>query len=259
MWVRGVLTAVGAPRYVNAPMPSLAQPPPAAILLDAGFTLVFPDGRRIAEPARALGLVVEAAEVEAAEDAVRRELAGFVFASTPAHAERDGAMAGGVALFRRFLELARPDAAADLLDRAAAAVWQAHLGRNTFARVGTGVPEALARLRAAGIRLAVVSNSEGTLAALFAEIGLARAVDTIVDSWDVGVAKPDPAIFHIALERLAVPPGAALMVGDTPATDLAGARAAGVRAALVDPLDLHPDVDAPRFRDLAELVDALIG
>jgi HAD superfamily hydrolase (TIGR01509 family) len=240
-------------------MPSLAQPPPAAVLLDAGFTLIFPDGERIAEPARAAGLDVDGAAIEAAEDSVRREISRFVWPSTKADAGRNGALAGGVALFRRFLELARPDADGDLLDRAAAAAWRAHRERNAWARVGLGVPEALARLRAAGIRLAVVSNSEGTLAAVLTELGLARAVDTIVDSWDVGVAKPDPAIFHLALERLGVPPGAALMVGDTPATDIAGARAAGVRVALVDPLGLHGDVDAPRFRDLAGLVDAIIG
>lgn len=243
----------------NAPMPSLAQPPPAAVLLDAGFTLIFPDGERIAAPARAVGLDVDPAAIEGVEDAIRRELARFVWPGTPDRAASAGALSGGVALFRRFLELAHPDAGGELLDRAAAASWQAHLARNAWARVGAGVPEALARLRAAGIRLAVVSNSEGTVAAVLAEVGLARAFDTIVDSWEVGIAKPDPAIFHVALDRLGVPPGAAVMVGDTPATDVAGARAAGVRAALIDPLDLHRDVDVRRFRDLAGVVDALLG
>jgi putative hydrolase of the HAD superfamily len=240
-------------------MPSLPQARPAAVLLDAGFTLVFPDPDRIAEPARAAGLFVDVAAIRAAEDAVRRELARYTWASTPARGGEKQAMAGGVSFCRRFLELARPDAEGDALDRAAAAVWAAHLRRNAWARVGQGVPEALARLRAAGLRLAVVSNSEGTLAALFAEVGLAGAVDTIVDSWEVGVAKPDPAIFHLALTRLGVPPGSALMVGDTPAIDIAGARAAGVPAVLVDPLGLYPDADAPRFADLGAVVDALLG
>jgi putative hydrolase of the HAD superfamily len=237
-------------------MPSLAQPLPAALLLDAGFTLIFCDGGRIAASARTAGLEVEPAAIEAADDTVRREIGRY---SWPTHPGRPDRPSGGPAFFRRYLELARPDADPAVLDRAAAAAWAEHLRRNAWARIGPGVPEALARLRAAGIRLAVVSNSEGTLEALFADIGLGRAVDTIVDSWTVGISKPDPAIFHLALERLAVPAGAALMVGDTPATDLAGARAAGVRAALIDPLDLHPDVEAPRFPDLARLVDALLG
>lgn len=253
------MTGIRAARYEATLMPSLSQPQPAAVLLDAGFTLVFCDGGRIAEPARAAGLDVDATAIEAAEDTVRREIARYSWASTPERAAENGRMAGGVAFFRRFLELARPDAEAALLDRAAAAAWKTHLGRNAWARVGAGVPEALARLRASGIRLAVVSNSEGTIEAMLGEVGLGRAIDTVVDSWAVGVAKPDPAIFHIALDRLGVPPGAALMIGDTPATDVAGARAAGVRVALLDPLDLHPEADAPRFRDLAAVVDALLG
>ena len=235
-------------------MPSLPRPRPAAVLLDAGFTLIFPDPERIAEPARAAGLSIDVAAIRAAEDVVRRELARDTWATTPGKP-----MAGGVSFCRRFLELACPEVEGNALDRAAAAVWAAHLRRNAWARVGQGVPEALARLRAAGLRLAVVSNSEGTLAALFAEVGLAGAVDTIVDSWEVGVAKPDPAIFHLALARLGVPPGSALMVGDTPATDIAGARAAGVPAVLIDPLGLHPDADAPRFADLGAVVDGLLG
>jgi putative hydrolase of the HAD superfamily len=75
----------------------------------------------------------------------------------------------------------------------------------------------------------------------------------------VGVAKPDPAIFRLALDRLGVPASAAVMVGDVPSIDIDGARAAGVRAVLIDPLDLHPGIDVPRVPDVAALAEMLLG
>lgn len=61
-------------------------------------------------------------------------------------------------------------------------------------------------------------------------LGLARYVDELVASEEVGVAKPDPGIFRVALERLGCSAEAAIMVGDSWESDVAGARAAGVRA-----------------------------
>ena len=69
---------------------------------------------------------------------------------------------------------------------------------------------------------------------MLAEVGLGGLVDEIVVSAEVGAKKPDPAIVEAALRRLRCPAGKALMVGDSPETDVAGAQAAGVRAVLVD-------------------------
>jgi FMN phosphatase YigB (HAD superfamily) len=61
-----------------------------------------------------------------------------------------------------------------------------------------------------------------------------------VDSHVVGVSKPDPRIFAIALDRLGVPATSTWYVGDSPHHDLGGASAAGLgRVYLVDPLGLH--------------------
>jgi putative hydrolase of the HAD superfamily len=125
--------------------------------------------------------------------------------------------------------------------------------------VGPGVREALARLKAAGIRMAVVSNSEGTVEAMLKSVGLAPYLETVVDSWVVGVAKPDPAIFRIALDRLGVPASAAVMLGDVPAIDVEGARAAGITPILLDPLDLYRQLDVRRVPDVATYVDQLLG
>jgi putative hydrolase of the HAD superfamily len=95
------------------------------------------------------------------------------------------------------------------------------------------VPEVLARLRAGGARLAVVSNWDVSLHDVLERTGLRSLVDAVVISAELGVAKPDPAIFRAALERLGVNAGGAVHVGDSLEHDVAGARAAGLDAVLV--------------------------
>ncbi len=96
------------------------------------------------------------------------------------------------------------------------------------------VPAVLARLRARGLRLAVVSNWDPRLPDLLESLGLARSFDAIVYSSEVGVEKPDPRIFLSALSRLKVEPAAALHVGDGKVEDAEGAAAAGLHALHLD-------------------------
>ena len=114
---------------------------------------------------------------------------------------------------------------------------------------------ALARLAA---RYPLVSVSNGN--ADVERIGLAHFFRFCVSSRDCGVAKPAPAIFHAACERLRLPPAAVLHVGDDPELDVAGARAAGLRTAWINRSGAawtHPDQPDLVLRDLAELADAL--
>jgi putative hydrolase of the HAD superfamily len=110
-------------------------------------------------------------------------------------------------------------------------------------------------LKRAGLLVAVISNTEdGRLGDSLAAAGLAESFDLLVDSHLVGFRKPDPAIFRLALERLGVEAGEAAFVGDSYAHDALAARAAGMRAVLLDPLDLHPEAVCPRIRSLADLL-----
>lgn len=90
-------------------------------------------------------------------------------------------------------------------------------------------------LKAQGIRTAVVSNIAFDVRPAFMGIGAAEHVDEYVLSFEVGVIKPDPAIFTTALDRLGVSAQDTLMIGDSEEAD-GGARAVGCRFALVDPL-----------------------
>jgi putative hydrolase of the HAD superfamily len=94
------------------------------------------------------------------------------------------------------------------------------------------VPPALRLLDERGLALAVVSNGDCSLGESLEAAGL--RFEVVVDSATSGSVKPDPAIFHHALGRLGVAAGRALHVGDDPANDLGGARAAGIDAVLID-------------------------
>lgn len=111
-------------------------------------------------------------------------------------------------------------------------VLDALLGAIRF-RAYPEVPDVLARLRAGGARLAVVSNWDVSLHDVLERTGLRPLVDAVVISAELGVAKPDPAIFRAALDRLGAAADGAVHVGDSLEHDVAGARAAGLEAVLV--------------------------
>src|SRR5262249_46958294 len=111
----------------------------------------------------------------------------------------------------------------------------------------------LRALRARGLKLVVVSNANGRLRHLFDRIGLADLVDVLFDSFEEGVEKPDPRLFHIALEKSHARPETTLHVGDLYNVDVVGARAAGLHAMLVDIAGLYDGYDCPRVRSFAEL------
>jgi putative hydrolase of the HAD superfamily len=132
-------------------------------------------------------------------------------------------------------------------------VLDALLGAIRF-RAYPEVPGVLARLRAGGARLAVVSNWYVSLHDVLERTGLRPLVDAVVISAELGVAKPDPAIFRAALDRLGAGPDGALHVGDSLEDDVAGARAAGLEAVLVARNGAPAPEGVRAVRSLAELV-----
>ena len=96
------------------------------------------------------------------------------------------------------------------------------------------VQPALADLRDRGLALVAVSNWDCSLPRVLERCGIDGQLDGTVTSAGAGARKPDPAIFAAALELAGCEPAEALHVGDTPEEDVAGARAAGIRALLID-------------------------
>ncbi len=108
-----------------------------------------------------------------------------------------------------------------------------------------------------GLRLAIASNWDCSLPEFLGPSDLLELVDGVVTSAEVGAAKPDPAVFVAALRVMEGEPGAALHVGDSFENDVAGARAAGVRAVLIarDGTAATPGVEM--IRSLSELFSLL--
>jgi len=103
------------------------------------------------------------------------------------------------------------------------------------------------------VRLGVVSNYYGNLAVQLDEAGLSPLLDTVVESTYVGVAKPDPAIYRIAAERLGVDPAEAVMVGDNFDRDCLAAKRAGMRAIWIRRDGADPPQEGVADRVIAHL------
>jgi putative hydrolase of the HAD superfamily len=227
------------------------------LCLDAGNTVVFLDHARLARLCDTLGFRTNEKALERAEGAAklaleRGESLEVPWSRSDVHAARGWAATVGTMLARAGLALERVPAMLD-------ALWPEHRAHNLWSLVPDHLVEALGRLRAAGVPVAVVSNSEGMLESIFAQLGIRDAVDLVVDSGVVGIEKPDPRIFRVALDHFGVAPGCALHLGDNFATDVVGARAAGIRVALVDPFG-HLDgrhLDVPRVPGAAEAARAI--
>lgn len=116
-----------------------------------------------------------------------------------------------------------------------------------------GAIDTVQELRRSGYRLGVVSNAEGRVERDLEGAGFAGLFGTVVDSHLVGVEKPDPRIFHIAMERLGASAETTVFLGDVPSVDVAGARAAGLRPVLLDRHDLYADADAARVTSIRDL------
>jgi putative hydrolase of the HAD superfamily len=94
----------------------------------------------------------------------------------------------------------------------------------------------MANMRRAGLRLGIVTNGFATMQRRkLRRHCLEEEVDFVLVSEEVGMFKPAPGIFEHALELAGAAPGQSLFVGDTPASDIDGARNAGLHAALMDP------------------------
>ncbi len=128
-----------------------------------------------------------------------------------------------------------------------------------WSRVLPETPPFLESLRERGYYLGVISNSIGTMQQQLERVGLARYFKIIIDSALVGVEKPHPEIFSIALSRAGVEPSESVFVGDTHATDIGGARLAGLTGVLIDRVGAYSQVECPRILSLPELTKVLNG
>jgi len=132
-----------------------------------------------------------------------------------------------------------------------------HQKINLWHRPGPGGIDAVRKLKAQGLTLGVVSNADGRIEALLAELGYGGLFDVVLDSAIEGIEKPDPEIFHRALDRLGLNARRTIFVGDFYSIDVVGARRAGLGAVLMDPGNNWSVRDVPRIVSLEDLNDRL--
>ena len=228
-------------------MTAPARVPLRAVLFDAGNTLLFLDYPRMAE---AVGAAVGVPLTGPGLTTAARSAARAMERGRYSDRERSAA----------FLELLFVEAGvpADRMGQVRECVAGLHRERHLWSGIADDAHEALRRLRGAGLRLGVVSNSDGRVEEALEAAGLRGYFDVVVDSALAGVEKPDPAIFRPALEALGVPPAATLYVGDLYEVDVLGARAAGMEAVLLLPPGAPPRVNCASVQSLRALADDLL-
>jgi HAD superfamily hydrolase (TIGR01509 family) len=228
-------------------IPKSSRPALRAVLFDAGNTLVFLDYARIASGVgAALGMPLTGEQLASNAAAAARAM------EQAPGSDQHRAAAYLEALFR--LGGVPAGRMGEVRDRLGALHGERHL----WCAVRERTRENLLRLRAAGLRLGVVSNSDGRAEQALEAAGLRDCFEVVIDSGLLGIEKPDPRIFQAALQALGVAPAEALYVGDLYEVDVAGARAAGMDAVLLGEERKGLTRDCRTAASIEELVNDLL-
>jgi putative hydrolase of the HAD superfamily len=201
-----------------------------AVLFDAGGTLIHLDHARVAA---AIGGVL--GHAPAVGDFVAAEYAGRDAVEQLMETGGTGTDDSRWSVhFRAMLgALGLSDHEFDLVS---AAIRAEHRRLHLWSVAAAGAAETLAVLRRSGYLVACISNADGTVDRLLERAGLLEHLSFVVDSGLVGIEKPDPRIFRLALEQADVAAEEAYYVGDIYPVDVVGARSVGMVPVLLDPL-----------------------
>ena len=229
--------------------------PLRAIFFDAGNTLLYPCVEELAADLTAQGYAATAEDFYAAERIGKQKLDEWLWPQI-----RQGALPRTIDHYywgeylRALVERTGVREAERL--RIIERVAERFRDITLWSVVLPETPPFLMKLCAQGYFLGVISNSIGTMEEQLERVGLVRHFDTVLDSAIVGVEKPHPEIFQMALSRVppcGLQPAEALFVGDTNATDMGGAQLAGLRGVLIDRVGAYPHATCPRITLLPEL------
>jgi HAD superfamily hydrolase (TIGR01509 family) len=220
-----------------------------AVLFDAGGTLTHPDWERIALLAKQeTGRTFETVEMRRNLYKALRELDARLAEEKvrTLHTRRQGWV------FHDLFSALGLDE--ETCERLRLQIVAAHNEKHMWCGLDPEAPLVVNELKRARMLVGIISNTEdGRLRELLELVEIAAHFDLLVDSYAVGLRKPDAVIFHQTLGQLGVAPHEAVYIGDSYGHDVVGARSAGLRAILLDPFDLYKDSDCPRIHALSEL------
>jgi len=191
------------------------------VSFDFGDTIVRMDERLLLEKIRREGLDAELSALDQAIFTARRAYDEAIARHAASHPWKP--------FMKALLEHAAAEPRAQI-DRVVDALWLDQPHQNLWRRLLPGIAELARELRAEGVPIGILTNSEGRAATLVRELGLDDVFGVVIDSGVVGVAKPEPAIFHAFAAALALPPSEIVHVGDSLRADVQGALAVGMHA-----------------------------
>ncbi len=217
----------------------------SALLFDYGGTLAFLDfemlAREFSRPHRKL----DPLKLEHAEYRGRQALDHYLMSTANPDFQK-----GWNGFWRAWMHAA--GLADDEMEEVGVRFRAMHTEASLWRVIRPGTIDALETLKSAGLKLGIVSNADGRVEADAKRFGIARYFDVIIDSQVVGIEKPDPRIFHLALSRLGVAPEEAMFTGDIYSIDMLGARAAGITGKLIDCHGLYHWVEHAKIRHVGE-------
>ena len=118
------------------------------------------------------------------------------------------------------------------LDAAAKEIYDEWAACHHFA-LYDDVPDVLRLIHGMGMKIGLISNTQRCLTSFQKHFALEGLFAVTISSSDHGYMKPHPSIFEAALQKVGVEPAEAVMVGDSLAHDVQGARRLGMRGVLV--------------------------
>jgi putative hydrolase of the HAD superfamily len=204
---------------------------PDALLLDAGGVLVLPRLELVGEVLGGVVPRVDAPSVDAAH-----------YAGVRAIDQTDVPLADRSRVYRAAFvaELGLEGPLDPVVDQRLATAFREG---PMWERPVVGAAALIRACQGAGLPVVIVSNWDGTIHTRLRSAGVCQAgpgrlgrVERVVDSGEVGIEKPDPRIFGIALAAVGVEPGRAIHVGDSTRADVDGARNAGVIPFHLEPM-----------------------
>jgi putative hydrolase of the HAD superfamily len=220
------------------------------VLFDVGGTLLHVDYFFLRQELLQVGTRVTTRAIRRAEYAARAEIDRLALTPTQETDETRRRPYFAVLLDQLAVDT---DTAAQVIERLNAAHAQDNLWRLMF----PSTPQVLAELRARGLTLGVISNADGRVTSLLQAQGIEQFFAVVIDSHHVGVEKPDPRIFQLALEQVKVQPEQAVFIGDIYAIDVIGAERVGMRPLLLDTLGCYQGVRCEKIRHLRDLISIL--
>ena len=223
-----------------------------AVLFDAGNTVMLVNYAVVAQALVEEGFDAEEAEVRQAEYQARVRL-------DPILARRNSTEAPEI--FRTYIRFVCEGLGVEwgaAVERAFRRIAEYNREHNLWNQPNPQARAVLERLQRRNLAVGMISNSDGSIERMIIRHGLDAYFRFVLDSHVVGVEKPDPRIFEMALERAGVGPAEAIYVGDLYSIDVVGSRAAGLDAVLLDPAGLWGHVDCPKARDLSEAATIIL-